>query len=119
MFGWTGPVILEKRFLNFVNIFTLFLLQSLKRSTFPLERWANDERMVNARWTNDERTQSERRLNAERKLVNDMWTLNDERTRNTNGEQTRAQCEWWTHGECTMNVLFGKSQKKELLNFIL
>ena len=38
-------------------------------------------------------------LNAERKLVNDILTLNDERTRNANEAQTRAQCERWTNDE--------------------
>ena len=67
-------------------------LQSLKRSTFPLERCA-------------ERTQSERCVNAERNLVNDMWTVNGERTQNASGAQTRALSERWTQGERKMNDL--------------
>ena len=43
------------------------------------------------RWTHTERTLSKRRVNdvwnAKRKLVNEMWTQNDERTLNANGAQ--------------------------------
>ena len=65
------------------------MLQSLKPSIFPLERWADaDKRKANA-----ERTQSERCVNAEWSLVNDLWTMNSERTQNANLAQTRAQDE--------------------------
>ena len=40
----------------------------------------NGERTMSERWTNAERTQSERCVNAERNLVNDVWTVNGERT---------------------------------------
>ena len=64
--------------------FTLFeffqnhVIQSLKRSIFPLERWANGERTMSERWTHAERTLSERR-------GNEVWTLN---------------ASWWTICEC-------------------
>ena len=64
--------------------------------------------MMNERWTNAERTQSERCVNAERNLVNDVWTVNGERTQNANGAQTRALSERWTHCERKMNDLFWK-----------
>ena len=77
---------------------------------FPTcEHWANGKRKANARSTNSERTQSEWFLNAERKLVNDMWTFTDGRTRNANGVQTRAQCERWTHDECLIREVSGIS----------
>ena len=68
----------------------------------------NGERTLSERWTNAERTQSERCVNAERNLVNDMWTVNGERTQNANGAQTRALSKRWTQGERKMNDLFGK-----------
>ena len=68
----------------------------------------NGERTLSERWTNAERTQSERCVNAERNLVNDMWTVNGERTQNASGAQTRALSERWTQGERKMNDLFGK-----------
>ena len=80
------------------------LLSHLNGERTMSERWANGEWTMNARWTNAKQTQCERCLNAECKLVNDMWTLNDERTRNANGAQMRAQCERWTHDERTMNA---------------
>ena len=93
--------------------------KSLKRFSFPLERWANGKWTLSERWVKGKRklnerwvNASEQYLNAERKLVNDMSTLNDERmrTRNANEAQTQEQCERWTHDERTMNVLFGKSR---------
>ena len=40
--------------------------------------------------------------------VNDMWTVNGERTQNASGAQTRALSERWTQGERKMNDLFEK-----------
>ena len=61
---WTEGV------LNYLIIFQIrfnFIYKSLKRSTFPFEWWANDERTVSERWTHAERT------------VNARWAI-DERT---------------------------------------
>ena len=63
---------------------------------------------MNERWTYAERTKSEWCVNAERNLVNDVWTVNGERTQNANGVQRRALSERWTHSERKMNDLFGK-----------
>ena len=62
--------------------------------TFYFPTWT-----VSERWTNDERTQSERCGNAERNVVNDVWTVNGERTQNANGAQTRELSERWTQDE--------------------
>ena len=56
-------------------------LQSPKRSTFPLERWANGEWTVNARWTNTEWTMSERWMQVGERYVNAERWANAERER--------------------------------------
>ena len=68
----------------------------------------NGERTLIERWTNALRTQSERCVNAERNLVNDMWTVNGERTQKASGAQSRALSERWTQGERKMNDPFGE-----------
>ena len=60
------------------------------------ERWVNGERTLKERWGNAEWKMSERLM----KLVNDMWTLNDEQMRNAN----RGKRESNVNGERTMNA---------------
>ena len=80
------------------------MLQSLKSSTFQLKRWADAEKQK----ANSERMQSERCVNVERNLVNDMWTVNSERTQNANlanalrtvGEERSANAESFVNGKC-------------------
>ena len=84
--------------------FTLFeffqnhVIQSLKRSTFPLERRANGERTVSERWVNGERTLNERWANAEG-TRSERWTQVGERYVNAerwaNAERANAS-EIWT-----------------------
>ena len=69
------------------------LLSHLNGERTMSERWVNGERTLNERWANAEWTMSERWTQVGERYVN------DERTRNANGAQTRAQCEWWTHDE--------------------
>ena len=78
------------------------VLQSLKRSTFPLEQWANAERTMNERWKQAEWMVCERRTEFGERYVN------GERMQNASGAQTRALSERWTQGERKMNDLFGK-----------
>ena len=85
------------------------LVQSLKRSTFPLERWANAERTINERWTHAEWTMCERRTEFGERYVNGERWANAEQ--NASGAQTRALRERWTQGEDKMNDLFGKPRE--------
>ena len=85
-------------------------IQSLKRSTFQLEPWANNERTVIERWTHAERTLSERRVNDVWTLNASWWTICERWTMSEHGTRTGRKRERNVNGERTVNVLFGKSR---------
>ena len=107
--------------------------QPLKRSTFPLERWANDERTVSERRTYAERTLSERRvkdvwtLNASWWTICERWTITErgtrterKRERNVIGERTmNAYSESLGYFPCIVLYLVARIYMYELLNFVI
>ena len=89
---------------TFMLKFSKLILQSLKRSTFPLQRWANDERTVSERWTHAERTLSERRVNDVWTLNASWWTICERWTMSERGTRTERKRERNVNGERTMNA---------------
>ena len=77
-------------------------IQALKRSTFPLERWANDERTVSERWTHAGRTLSERRVNDVWTLNASWWTICERWTMSEHGTERKRECN--VNGDRTMNA---------------
>ena len=89
------------------------MLQSLKCSTFPLERWANCKWTVNVCWTKAKWTMSERWTQVGERYV---WTLNDEMSKRW--MRTERKRKYNENGERTLNVLFGKSRVFLTSNFV-
>ena len=80
------------------------VLQSLKRSTFPLEQWANAERTMNERWKQAEWMVCERRTEFGKRYVNGERWANSERERSAKRErlvndERKVNARWTIYSE--------------------
>ena len=74
-------------------------VQSLKRSTFPLERWANAERTLNEHWTHAEWTVCERRTEFGERYANGERWANAEREQSANASAKWTMNARWMQDE--------------------
>lgn len=90
-----SPILFWAHFL-LVKTLEVVVIQSLRHSNFPHERWVNDERTLNEQWANSKRTMSSRKA-----AFNLMYFLK-KMVKHWNNMKTKN----YHYDEWTVNVIY-------------